>query len=215
MGRKFLERTDTLTQHQYRLVDRPPRTGLCRVMHLTRPKPRMRCYIDSELVEANPDTGAEMELVSPDFVRRKGCAIDTPDPEHQEVQFVDGSTARTQGQVTLMFEAYGDAWKDTVPTKARYRKFYVLDGLTTDVLLGEDLLYDINAFTEHKTSFVDREGIDRSVELKGIVWLDCAEQRLARIFGGGFSGISAALPQTGIGKRPVIRHLSSSTDDVP
>ena len=149
-----------------------------------------------------------MELVSSDFVREKGYAIDTSDPEHQEVQFVDGSTARTQGQVTMMFEAYGDAWKDTVPTKARYRKFYVLDGLTTDVLLGEDLLYGINAFTEHKTSFVDREGIDRSVELKGIVWLDRAEQRLARIFGGKFSGISAALPQTGIGKRPVMRHLS-------
>jgi len=101
-----------------------------------------------------------------------------------------------------------------VPTKARYRKFYVLDGLTTDVLLGEDLLYGINAFTEHKTSFVDREGIDRSVELKGIVWLDRAEQRLARIFGGDFSGISAALQQADIGKRPIMRRLFSSTDGV-
>jgi hypothetical protein len=93
--------------------------------------------------------------------------------------------------------------------------FYVLDGLTTDVLLGEDLLYGINAFTEHKTSFVDWEDIDRSVELKGIVWLDRTERRLARIFSGDFSGTSAALSQTGIGKRPVMRHLSSSIGDVP
>jgi Helix-loop-helix DNA-binding domain len=211
MGREFLESTDTLTQHQNRLVDRPPRTGLCRVMHLTRPKRRMRCYIDSELVEANPDTGVEMELVSPDFVRRKGYAIDAPDPEHEEVQFVDGSVAWTQGQVTMIFEAWGEG---AAPTKARYRKFYVLDGLTTDVLLGEDLLYGINAFTEHASSFLDLGDVDGSVELKGIVWLDRAEQRLARIFGGDFSGIPARSLPMGIGKRPVRRHLFSSIDDV-
>jgi len=87
----------------------------------------MRCYIDSELVEANPDTGAEMELVALDFVRRKGYAIDTPDLEHEEAQFVDGSTARMHGQVTMMFEAYGDAWKDTVPTKAHYHSMSWMD----------------------------------------------------------------------------------------
>jgi hypothetical protein len=110
MGRKFLEDTDTLTQHQYRLVDRPPRIGLRRIMHLTRPKRRMRCYIDSELIEANPDTGAEMELVSPDFVRSKGCTIEAPDPECEEVQFVDGSIARTQGQVTII-ERLGGSYR--------------------------------------------------------------------------------------------------------
>jgi hypothetical protein len=51
MGRKFLESTETLTRHQNRLVDRPPRVGVCRVMHLSRPKRRMRCYIDSDLVK--------------------------------------------------------------------------------------------------------------------------------------------------------------------
>jgi hypothetical protein len=201
MGRKFLESTETLTRHQNRLVDRPPRAGFCRVMHLSRPKKRIRCYIDSELVNANPDTGAEMELVSPEFVKMKGYTVMAPDAEHEEVQFIDGSTARTQGQVTMRFEAYGDALQEAVPTKARYRKFYVLDGLTTDVLLGEDLLYGIKAFTEHASSFVDVDDLGQPLGLKGIVWLDRAEQRLARIFGGDISSISAQTNPGSTGKR--------------
>jgi hypothetical protein len=201
MGRKFLESTDTLTQHEDRLVDRAPRAGPCRVMHLSRPKRRMRCYIDSDLVEANPDTGAEMELVSPDFIKRKGYVVDAPDAAHEEVQFVDGSTARTQGQVTMKFEAYSEAFQGAVPSKAQYRTFYVLDGLTTDILLGEDLLYRIKAFTEHASSFVDLDDFGMPVELKGIVWLDRAEQRLARIFGGDPIGLSAASTLGSAGKR--------------
>jgi hypothetical protein len=201
MGRKFLESTETLTRHQNRLVDRPSRAGFCRVMHLSRPKRRIRCYINSELINANPDTGAEMELVSPEFVKRKGYTVMAPDTEHEEVQFIDGSTARTQGQVTMRFEAYGDALQEAVPTKARYRKFYVLDGLTTDVLLGEDLLYGIKAFTEHASSFVDVDDLGQPLELKGIVWLDRAEQRLARIFGGDISSISAQANPGSTGKR--------------
>jgi hypothetical protein len=201
MGRKFLESTETLTRHQNRLVDRPPRAGVCRVMHLSRPKRRMRCYIGSDLVNANPDTGAEMELVSPEFVKRKGYTVTAPDAEHEEVQFVDGSTARTQGQVTMRFEAYGDALQEAIPTKARYRRFYVLDGLTTDVLLGEDLLYGINAFTDHASSFVDVNEFGLPLELKGIVWLDRAEQRLARIFGGDILDMSAQASPGSAGKR--------------
>jgi len=201
MGRKFLESTETLTRHQNRLVDRPPRAGVCRVMHLSRPKRRMRCYIDSDLVNANPDTGAEMELVSPEFVKRKGYTVTAPDAEHEEVQFVDGSTARTQGQVTMRFEAYGDALQEAIPTKARYRKFYVIDGLTTDVLLGEDLLYGINAFTDHASSFIDMDEFGLPLELKGIVWLDRAEQRLARVFGGDILDMSAQASPGSAGKR--------------
>jgi hypothetical protein len=207
MGRDFLERTDTLTQHQDRLVDRAPRTGPCRVMHLSRPKRRMRCYIDSDLVEANPDTGAEMELVSPDFIKRKGYVVDAPDTAHEEVQFADGSIARTQGKITIEFEAYGDAFQEAVPSKARYRTLYVLDGLTTDILLGEDLLYSINAFTEHTSSFVDLDDFGMPVELKGIVWLDRAERRLARIFGGDLPGSPATSASGSTGKRPTIGHI--------
>lgn len=83
-----------------------------------------------------------------------------------------------------------DALQEAIPTKARYRKFYVLDGLTTDVLLGEDLLYGINAFTDHASSFVDVDELGIPLELKGIVWLNRAEQWLARIFGGDILDMS-------------------------
>lgn len=58
----------------------------------------MRCYMDSDLVNANPDTGAEMELMSPEFVKRKVYTVTAPDAEHEEVQIVDGSTARRNGK---------------------------------------------------------------------------------------------------------------------
>jgi hypothetical protein len=103
----------------------------------------------------------------------------------------------------MRFETYSDASEAAKPTKARYRKFYVLDGLTTDVLLGEGLLYGINAFTEHASSFVDLQNVDRSVELKGIVWLDRAEQQLAGIFGGDLSRLSSTPSVGGAGKTPI------------
>jgi hypothetical protein len=147
--------------------------------------------MDSGLVNANPETGAGMGFVSPEFVKRKGHTVTAPDAEHEEVQFVDGSATWAQGQVTMRFEAYGVALQEAAPTKTRYRKFYVLNGLTTDVLLREDLLYGIKAFTEHASSFVDVDDLGQPLERKGVVWLDRAEQRLARIFGGDTSDISA------------------------
>jgi hypothetical protein len=76
-------------------------------MHLSRLEGRMGCYMDSDLIKANPDTDAEMELLSPEFVKRKGHTVTAPGAEREEVQFADDSTARAQGQVTMRFEAYG------------------------------------------------------------------------------------------------------------
>jgi len=56
-------------------------------------------------------------------------------------------------------------------------------------LLGKDLLYGIKVFTEHASSSVDVNELDELFELKGIVWLDRAAQRLAKMFGG--AGLSA------------------------
>jgi hypothetical protein len=71
--------------------------------------------MDSDLVNVNPDTGAEMELLSPEFVKRKGHTVTEPDAEREEVQFANGSTARAQGQVTMRFEAYGLLFQEAAP----------------------------------------------------------------------------------------------------
>ena len=53
----------------------------------------MGCYMDSDLIKANPDPDAEMELLSPEFVKRKGHTVTASGAEREEVQFADDSTA--------------------------------------------------------------------------------------------------------------------------
>ena len=69
------------------------------------------------------------------------------------------------------------------------------------------MLYGIKAFTEHASSFVDVDDLGQPLELKGIVWLDRTEQRLARIFGGDISDISARVNPGSAGKRLISKSL--------
>lgn len=87
IGRAFLQATETLTRHIDRLdisIHQRPPSVPPRILHLNHPVQRLRCYLNVNLVYANADTGAEMNLVSPEFAAQRGFQIEKPDAQHRE-----------------------------------------------------------------------------------------------------------------------------------
>ncbi|KAF4625629.1 hypothetical protein G7Y89_g12535 [Cudoniella acicularis] len=187
IGMKFLQATETLTKYSDRLAISLHQTPLVlpRILHLNRPQQRLRCYLGIDLAYANADTGAEMNLISPAFAAQRGLKVDKPDSGHQEVVLADGSRASISGKLRERFYTFDKPSKKFVSRlKAAEKDFYVLDGLTTDVLLGNDLLFEISAFSEHQNSFVDLGRLGIFSDLNLVAWLSRREKRLLNISNG-------------------------------
>jgi hypothetical protein len=145
VGSPFLSLTKTFTKR----IDRVEQ--IIRKVHL----PRI-CYIGSHqyvrgqvngtYVEAVPDTGADVSVMSLSFAEEHGFFVDTS-PEHQiPMEFADGSTATTIGVVDL-------AWKFE-SSEISYRiSAYVLQELQTDFILDNTFLYHTDAFVVHEEDF--------------------------------------------------------------
>lgn len=164
IGLPFLKATETLTVNASRMVRKlvkplQPR----RLMHLSSPQQGMHCYLDFRPVIANPDTGADMNLVSPAFARRHRFGKHFPTERKEMVQFADGSI----GYVTNPTEAAVSL--DGVNTIRA--TFHVLKGLTSDVLIGGDVLQESEAYTKHSHNFVNANTFDEHGNFNTILWL--------------------------------------------
>lgn len=131
VGRKFLESTETLTRFRHRLQKLILRAGIAlRVLHLEAPKWRMNCTVDGRATLANPDTGSDLDLISLSYVRENGFRMEKLPSGREYIQFADGTEHWLKGVVSVPF-AIGRGEDVGVS-----RKFNVLDGLTSEVLLG-------------------------------------------------------------------------------
>lgn len=92
------------------------------------------------------------------------------------VQFADCSTSTLEGKVALSLRL-GHL------TGPQFNLvFYVLRGLTCDMLIGEDLLNEINAFQTYGEAFREEDRLNFASELNPIVWLNHLESKLSRIW---------------------------------
>jgi hypothetical protein len=173
IGKTFLDISKTLTLHQHRLeaVWTTAKKAF-RVMHLNRPRQLMRCYVNGNLVHANPDTGSEVDLISPSYAHENTLKIESLDDGEEWVQFADGSTAKLLGKTQVEFDVYDGRSRSPTGYVGHSRTFYLLDGLRTDVLLGEEALYDMNIFADHEDSFVDSGDCELLAEINTITWFD-------------------------------------------
>jgi hypothetical protein len=118
MGVAFLDETETLTKHKYRLQEQTPSIpSPLKVNSLGFPKRRILCYMDTKKIYANADTGSELELMSRAYARRRGYGVQLiPKGHSDQVQFADGSTTKLIGQVEadITFGSLkGDKYKQT------------------------------------------------------------------------------------------------------
>lgn len=166
VGRKFLQSTETLTRFKHRLKDVVLSAGVpSRVLHMELPRWRINCTIDSLTTLANPDTGSDLDLMSLSFVRENGLKLNQVQPGKRHIQFADGTMKRLNGVVSVPFSiGQGQA-------RCRPREFHVLDGLTSEVLLGNNTLKETDAFNSYGHEFVDLEEYDNNCDLHFIRWV--------------------------------------------
>lgn len=173
MGMSFLDETETLIKYRHRLQHRTvAQSGPMQLSSLNNPRRRLYCLANSQPKLANADTGSEINLLSLAYIRERDFVRNPVGLSSSTVQFADGSTAELSGRVDVLI-VLGNSEGPRIPTT-----FYVLDGLTCDILFGEDFLEETVAFRTYRDAFSMIECDDDIAEVNGIVWFNTMEQRL-------------------------------------
>lgn len=175
MGMAFLDETQTLTKYQYRLQPRTIRSFKpVQLSSLNNPRKRLYCLVNSQPRFANADTGSEIDLMSLEYVLKRDFPMTTVGLQSSTVQLADGSTSELVGKVSVLIIL------GTPEGPRLVTSFYVLEGLTCDILLGEDFLDKTAAFETYGDAFSIIKCDDGTAEVNGIVWFSKVESRLSR-----------------------------------
>jgi hypothetical protein len=173
MGASFLGDTETLTKNRDRLVKRP--LGLfraLRVRHLGSVRERLSCEVDGKALLATPDTGAELDLVSNRFAQIQKRNLIQPGGEL--IMFADGSIGETLGVIRMAIRL------DSGDFSAH--NFHVLDNLSCDLILGENLLDELEIYTKYQHKLVKQQDNDENAsQLQHIIHLGNKEEILAKM----------------------------------
>ena len=151
IGSKFLKKTKTMSHFTNRLGERFACAAGIPVISLISStdaaKRRLAAFVDDRPTYINADSGSDLDVMSPTYTKLHGYRIDRRRQCRKRVQFADTTEAETIGQVRATI---------TLKNGSRFEKIFdVLPGLTSDVLLGDATLEEMEAFTFHENSFVD------------------------------------------------------------
>ncbi|KXH52666.1 hypothetical protein CSIM01_11278 [Colletotrichum simmondsii] len=144
----FLRATGTLTKYRNRIVadfrhTKSRRIGL-RLLGSAR-----RCLqvlIDGQPVDALPDTGSDVMVMSYAYAMSRGFDIDEDFQHFHVVELADGSESFTCGLVR------GVEWAFVASRQRVKCDFYVLQDLCTDVVLSNDFLFGLDVFSNQSGS---------------------------------------------------------------
>ena len=146
LGSTFLRATETFTRFAHRVGRKIRRSVSHRICYLGSQQ-----YVNGQAsgvgVDAVPDTGADVSVMSTQFAVANGFEVDYDEQHRILLEFADGSTARAQGVVMDVAWEFG-ADENTSPTDV-----YVLSSLPVDLVLGFGFLCQTEAFQEHWHNF--------------------------------------------------------------
>jgi hypothetical protein len=98
-------------------------------------------------VDAVPDTGADVSVMSASFAESNAFVIDDDEQHRILFGFVDGSTARARGVVKSV------AWRYGADQQTYLTDIYVLPSLPVSLVLGYKFLCQTEAFLKHENDF--------------------------------------------------------------
>jgi hypothetical protein len=152
MGLKFLEQTKTMTRHRERLV-RVPRPALqaLSVCSINQPRRYIKCLLNRRPTLATPDTGSEIDLISPEEASELGLYIR---PGEEALELADGTMAFMSGYVRATVALNESFLRDEHSLAYIAVEFHVLPGLAHAKLLGEETLEQLKIFTHHEESLI-------------------------------------------------------------
>lgn len=154
MGMQFLRQTETLGRHKDRLVKEVvPSMQALQVKSIGRSKQSLVCRFDSYVGWANADTGSDLDLVSSEFARSRGFAIE---PACEKLEFADCSVGFTTGVIRAPFTVGHMSDEDGFLPHGMTMSLdvYVLEDLTVDILLGQSTVENLDIFGSYAESFV-------------------------------------------------------------
>lgn len=195
MGMDFLDLTQTLTKYKYRLDKQiVPQHGICQISALNNPRRRLRCTATGKAMLANADTGAEMDLISRKYAQLRELKCHKLEAGETQVQLADGSVTYLGGKVFLDIKLRTDRGvTGAFYSEALERPFYILAGLTSPLLLGEETLEYMDVFEKYHDSLiletVEESCLDKP-EVCTILWSDTADKFFS-------SGTNAPPPLSG------------------
>ncbi|KAK8110413.1 uncharacterized protein PG998_006870 [Apiospora kogelbergensis] len=173
LGLRFLDCASIFTTNKHLLEDCPKAySDIDSVLWIGTPRNQMRCSLDGQRAVATADTGSDLNLMSLEYTKRNGYCIDDRPEMKRLLQFGDGSTAETMGQVHV--NNFSLDWrcppitsglandKITSDEKPQYGDgdvtdeifvldqvvFHVLPDLPCDIILGRPLLEATDAFSQ-------------------------------------------------------------------
>lgn len=161
IGRPLLEQTQTFTRHRHRLIQEiVPSLQCLSLTSLAQPRRDLCCRLNGNISYATADTGSDLDLVSPEFAEARGFTID---PAFEKVQFADGSYGVTCGVIPSSNFAVGSQDEASglfVPRgESIQRDFYVLESLTSEILVGLDTLEKLRVYDAYQDSLVHRMSV--------------------------------------------------------
>jgi hypothetical protein len=170
MGRAFLRITNTLDKYKHRLQDRIseslPKIPIIRWSGIS--QENLPCYLDDTLTDSSPDTGAEVNVISKDFALQITPFIDRT--VAGQVQFANGMLHSTLGRIQVKVTF------DHAPEFYIQAKFEVIENLRVDVILGDDILFEADVYTQYAHLFRHTEVDTDYSELGTIAWLGIGEK---------------------------------------
>ena len=178
IGAKFLYETNTMAgnNHRLRRIPKPDRAMLARNVNFCGSPSR---YLNGVLLGADskpewcfalPDSGAEANIISYEFAKRRGWLTNlVPRSESERLLlFADGSTAKSEGQLHLEW-TFCHGWRTALENAEHHLTFDVLSGCPVDAILGEDFLINTDAFENHANAFVVNY-FNRTLSVAVVVW---------------------------------------------
>lgn len=169
LGQPFLEKHQIFTRFRHLLKKVSlSASRMWRLMHMDIPCQKFMCSIDGESIPASIDTGSDKNFLSLNYVRCRGWKMKRLTPNRGYVELADGTVVKAKGYINKLIEL-GDT--------QYWERFYILDGLMSDVLLGDETIDRINFYRDIETKqmshlWVDSENLDG---FHAITWLDRVE----------------------------------------
>jgi hypothetical protein len=210
MGDSFLRATETLTKFRHRLrrIVTSSMKKYWRLCYAGVPRRRLSCFVDSNSVQANADTGSDVDLVSRAYAFQRGWKIKKLRRGKGFVQLANKTLVKVSGYVKLRLSI-------DKSSKPKRKIFYVLDGLICDVLLGDATLEEFDVFNQYESSFVDVIHDSEAHECHNINWVEKMRQRTKDILDGNFPtpalSPNSVVPQSQQTQQQVIPRSSKSS----
>ncbi|KAM0820558.1 putative Peptidase A2 domain-containing protein [Seiridium cardinale] len=172
LGKAFLDATEVFTRFSHRLTKgalHMKRTivggfkKIWKLMLMENARQKLGCQIDGDLVFAIADSGSDIDLVSREYAQFRGWDITTLPDDEGFVMLANEDIVKLTGYIETSLSIGG---------KSALRRFYVLDDLVNDVVLGDETLNESQVFTMHKESFVDVLDHEEDRDFCMIEWVE-------------------------------------------